>query len=582
MDKGSNSSNRTTLMGQLFIQGLMTLSLFVAHSSSGQIPQISNYFKKNIRISGQANLYGELYDVQGTTRRRPPSTRRLSFSPSFAFTNFFSVSADFMLSSEGSYSRQNMNLMGLHPTWKWGRAHLGDYSDIFSSATFNGVNVKGAEIDLFPGRFRFAVGGGQTKRAVDGNVINQNYAQYLYASRIGYGKTNASFLDLIFVKVKDDVSSLSKNEKWEPPRVLPDTLNTELDTLWVEPPYNPYAVTPQENLVMGFSGRLQLLDRRVVLKMEGSGSAYTKNLETDKVDIDSVDMPGLLRAPLKRIFTPRRSSNMDFDGRANLALNLRDLTAEIGYRAIGPGYISLGVPSAVNDRKEFLFNSSVRLGIHRVQLQWNRLSDNLMKQKRETNVRNQFGMGLNTNTRSWQSNIQIQYLLMGNNAPSDTLQYDFSNLVVNIHQSLVFGRNAALRRLGIQYTVQTSNKATLAKEDKARYHTVNLTGNIQPIQNIGANVSAGLSFRKTGNEEIQTTQVYSVRLTHTTLLNKLSNSLFSTSSMVRNTHVFRVGLTSSYRLTQQNQVVFDLSHNVFRGNRDFHETRSSLALSHRF
>ena len=558
------------------------LACFFADRSAAQIEKTKTFLKKNVQLTGQFQVFGELYNVHGTQRRRPPSMGRTAFTPTLTFSNLFSVSADLMLSTEGSYARQNMNLMGLHPTWKWGRAHLGDYSDVFSSATFNGVNVKGAEIDLFPGRFRFTVGGGQTKRAVDGNVINQNYAQYLYASRIGYGNSNASFLDLIFVKVKDDVSSLSKHEKWEPPRVLPDTLNTELDTLWVEPPYNPYAVTPQENLVTGFSGRLQLLDRRVVLKMEGSGSAYTKNLETDKVDIDSVDMPGILRSPLKGIFTPRRSSSMDFDGRANLELNFKDLTAEIGYRTIGPGYVSLGVPSAVNDRREFLFNSSVRLGIHRVQLQWNRLSDNLMKQKRETNVRNQFGMGLSTNTRSWQSNIQIQYLLMGNNAPSDSLEYDFSNLIINIHQSLVFGRNAALRRLGIQYTVQTSNKAALAKEDKARYHTVNLTGNIQPIQNIGANVSVGLSFRKTGNEEIQTTQVYSVRLTHTALLNKLSNSLFSSSSMVRNTHVFRVGLTSSYRLTQQNQVVFDLSHNVFRGNRDFNETRCSLALSHRF
>jgi hypothetical protein len=582
MKKEDLSSSPTALRGRLFIRGFMILSLFAVNSSYGQIPQIGNYFKKNIRITGQANLYGELYSVDGTTRRRPPSTSRLSFSPSFAFSDFFSVSADLMLSSEGSYSRQSMNIMGLHPAWKWGRVHLGDYSDAFSSATFNGVNVKGAELDLFPGRFRFTIGGGQTRRAVDGNVIDQNYAQYLYASRIGYGRTNASFLDLIVVKVKDDVSSLSKHGEREIPRVLPDTLNAELDTLWVEPPYNPYAVTPRENLVMGLAGQLKLLNSRVVLKMEGSGSAYTKNLETDKVDIDSVDMPGFLRAPLSGIFKPRRSSCMDFDGRGDLELNLKDLTADIGYRVTGPGYISLGVPSAVNDRREFLFNSSVRFGIHRMQLQWNRLSDNLMKQKRETNVRNQFGMGVNTNTRSWQSNVQIQYLLMGNDAPSDTMEYDYSNLVVNIHQSLVFGRQAALRRLGIQYTVQTSNKAMFAKEDRARYHTVNLTGNIQLIRSIGANVSAGLSFRKTGNEEIQTTQVYSVRLTHSALLNKLSNSLFSTSSMVRDTRVFRIGLTCGYRLTQQNQLVFDLSHNVFRGSRDFHETRSSLALSHRF
>jgi hypothetical protein len=574
--------NRRTVSKWHVSQCLMILCFLVLDSALGQVSLIGNYLKKNTRLTGQANVYGELYDVHGSTRRRPPSTSRLSLSPTLAFSNFFSVSADFMLSSEGSYSRQNMNIMGLHPAWKWGRAHLGDYSEVFSGTTFNGVNVKGAEIDLFPGLFRFAIGGGQTKRAVDGNVIDQNYAQYLIASRIGYGKTNASFLDLIMVKVKDDVSSLAKPEQWDIPRVLPDTLNTELDTLWVEPPYNPYAVTPQENLVMGFTGQLQLLNSRIVLKMEGSGSAYTKNLETDKVDIDSVDMPNFLRTSLKSVFTPRRSSNMDFAFLANLGMNFRDLTVEIGYRTIGSGYISLGIPSAVNDRKEYLFNGSTKLGIHRIQFQWNRLSDNLMKQKRETNVRNQFGLGLNTNTRTWQSNIHVQYLLMGNDAPSDTLQYDFSNLVVNINQSIVFGRDAVFRRLGIQYTIQTSNKQTYTKEDKARYHTINLTGNVQLAKNFSSNASAGLSFRKTGNEEIQTTQVYSLRLTHTALSNKLSNSFFSSSSMVRDTHVFRLGLASSYRLTPQNQLVCDLSHNMFRGKNDFHETRCSLTLSHRF
>ena len=561
---------------------MMSLGVLLVSPVQGQFSQFSNYIAKNIRIGGHANVYGELYDVQGTARRRPPSTQRISFSPSFAFSHLFSISADLMLSSEQSYSRQSMNIMGLHPVWRWGRAHLGDYSDSFSSTTFHGVNVKGAEIDLFPGLFRFTAGGGQTKRAVDGNVIHQNYAQYLFASRIGYGKTNASFLDLIFVKVKDDVSSLKKSEVWDYPGVNPDTLETELDSLWVEPPYNPYAVTPQENLILGFSSRIQLLQGRVVLKMEGSGSAYTKNLETNEVKIDSVDMPDFMRSPLGKIFTPRRSSNMDFASHTQLELNLKDFKSEIGYRNIGAGYISLGMPSAVNDREEILFNSSARLGIHRIRLQWNRLTDNLMKQKLVTNTRNQFGVGLNTGTRSWQSSLQLQYLLMGNDAPADSLEYDFNNLTVSVNQSLLFGKKTFLRRMGIQYTLQASDKTTSISEDKARYHTVNLTSGFQAARSLTANASAGLSFRKTGDEKMQTSQVYSIRLTHAAMANKLSSSLFSSSSMIRNTKVFRIGLSSSYRVTRNNQLVFDLSHNVFRGTRDFHETRGSLMLSHRF
>ncbi len=475
-----------------------------------------------------------------------------------------------------------MNLMGLHPAWKWGRAHVGDYSEVFSSTTFNGVNVKGAEIDLFPGRFRFTMGGGQTKRAVDGNVIHQNYAQYLFASRIGYGNAQTSFVDLIFVKVRDDIHSLKKSEEWNYPGVNPDTLENELDSLWVEPPYNPYAVTPQENLILGFNSRLQFLQGRLIVKMEGSGSAYTKNLQTATVDMDSLDMPDFLRSPLEKIFLPRRSSNMDFASHTQVELNLKDFKSEIGYRNIGAGYISLGMPSAVNDREEFLFNGSARLGIHRIRLQWNRLSDNLMQQKRMTNVRNQYGAGINTTTRSWQSSMQVQYLLMGNDAATDSLEYDFNNLVVNISQSLLFSKSAWLRRMGLQYTLQSSDKNTAAAAEKAQYHTVNLTGAFQAARRLSANASAGLTFRKTGTEEMQTSQVYMIRLTHTALANKLTSSIFSSSSMIRNTNVFRLGLSCSYRLTQNNQLVFDLSHNVFRGSRDFHETRGTLMLSHRF
>ena len=581
MDQQNNLRDRSTVLQRLFILSLLIGCVCIPTAALSQIPPVINYFKKNIQITGQANLYGELYDVQGTSRRRPPNTRRFSFTPCLTFSNLFSVSADFMLSSEGSYSRQNMNIMGLHPAWKWGRAHLGDYAEFFSNTTFNGVNVKGAEIDLFPGRFRFTMGGGQTQRAVDGNVINQNYAQYLYSARIGYGQQNSSFLDLIVVKSKDDISSLNKVENWQIPQVLPDTLNAELDTLWVEPPYNPYAVTPQENLVMGFNGQLQLLNSKIIFKMEGSGSAYTKNLQTAQVDVDSVEMPDFLRTPLQHIFTPHRSSNLDFALYTNMELNFKDFKTEMGYRTIGPGYISLGIPSAVNDRREYILNTMVRLGIHRIQVQCNRLTDNLLKQKQVTNVRNQFSLGLNSNTRTWQSNIQIQYLQMANDAPSDTLQYDYNSFIVSIHEAIAFGKNAALKRLGIQYTVQTSDKETMAKADKAQYHTVNATGNIQPIRNIRVNASAGLSFRKSGMEDIQTTRVYSARVTHMALFNKLSNSLFISRSMVRNTHVFRAGFTSGYQVTQRNQLVFDLAYNVFRGSKDFHETRSSVSLRHR-
>jgi len=539
------------------------------------------FFKNNIRLTGQANLYGELYEAYGTDRRRPPSTGRIVFTPTLTFSKLFSLSADFLLSTEGSSARQNLNILGLHPVWSWGKAHLGDYTENFSKYTFYGVNVKGAEIDLFPKNYRFTIGGGRTKRAVDGNIINESYNQHLFSARIGYGNSQNSFFDLIFLKVKDDPASNPKPDYDEYDYILPDTLETELDTLWIEPPYNPYAVTPQENVVTGIVSRLSIMDKRISIIFEGSGSAYTKDLNAEKVDIDSIESSGIIKKGLSHIFVPRRSSNFDFAVNTAIKLNIKDLTADAGFRHIGPGYVSLGIPSTVNDRQEYYMKTAFKYKMNRFTLNWNRLSDNLLEQKTETNTRNQLRAGWMVHSKRWRSNINMSFLKMNNEAISDTSQWDFNNLIITTNQSMLFDQSSWIRQLGIKYTYQNSNKNIPENDSESHYHTFNLTGSFKFIQFLHLNVAAGASHRQTSGKEAYLTQIYSGRLTHTALKNRLTNSIHINSSMVRDTRVFRAGVTSSYRLTRQNQVIFNCSFNSYKGTKDFKEIRSSLMLTHR-
>lgn len=561
--------------GVLVLQSL----LFLPVPLPAQSWNLKTAVAKHVRLTGQANVFGELYDVQGSDRRRPPSTGRIAFSPTLTFSSLFSVSADLMLSTEGSYSRQNMNILALHPAWRWGRAHFGDFSSSFSKHTFQGVNVKGFGLELYPGWLRFSAGGGKTRRAVEGTVLNQSYEQSLVTGKIGFQLKNGSFLDIIALKVDDDPYSIKKpDNSFE--TIIADTLENELDTLWVEPPYNPYAVTPQENFVAGLAGEMRLFDQKMVISFEGSGSAYTKNTDADPVDADSLDMPGILREPLKKIFTPRRGSNLDYAFETKARLNAGQMTVEIGTQYVGPGYVSLGLPSSVNDRRDIYLSTSFRAGIHRLQIQGNRLSDNLLGQKRETNIRDQIRFSLNTNVPHWQSSVSLQVLAMGNHARNDTLDYSYDNLVFSTQQSMVFGKGTVVRRLGCQYTYQTSGKIQVNKQSRDHYHTVNLTGNLQMRQNVGFNGSVGLSFRNSESQGSYSTTVYSGRLTHMAMKNKLSTSLNASSSMVRDTRVLRVGATSSYRITPQNQMVFNWSRNFVWGPRDFNEGRVSLTLSH--
>jgi hypothetical protein len=506
----------------------------------------------------------------------------MSLALNMRFSEFFTISARMMLSTEGSSARQNINIMGLHPAWKWGQAHIGDYSDNFSKYTFNGVNVKGAEIDLFPGKFRFTIGGGQSRRAVEGILVHESFGQHMIASRIGYGSKNGSFIDLIFLKAKDDPASLMKPEDFDYTYVIPDTMGTELDTLWIEPPYNPLSVTPQENMVIGFSSRIQILQNPLFLEIEGNGSAFTKDLNAASIVMDSIDASGLVKSFFDGIFTPRAGSNFDFALNTQLGMDLRNLKLNVGFRHIGPGYVSLGIPSTVNDRQELIFNTTFKLGIHRFRFGWNRLSDNLLNQKQQTNARNQFQTSIATITKRWRSQFNIRHLMMNNDTPTDSLEWTFNNLIFSTHQSLMFGRESTFRQIGLQYTYQTSNKELFSQSNKNHYHTINLTTNLRFFRQLNLNTSIGLSFRNSNTQCTYTTQVYSLRLMHVAFQNKLTNSLFSSSSMVRDTRMLRTGITSSYRLAKAYRLTFNLSYNNFRGTRDYKEFRSTLMLSHQF
>ena len=159
MNKNPFNSSVRGDMNPLFCFALFIwwMILCLPEYASAQQGTVFQFLKNNIRLTGQANVYGELYKAYDTDQRRPPSTSRLVFTPTLTVSKFFSISGDFILSTEGSRARQNMNIMGLHPVWPWGKAHLGDFTDSFSKYTFNGVNVKGAEIDLFPDRYKRGV-----------------------------------------------------------------------------------------------------------------------------------------------------------------------------------------------------------------------------------------------------------------------------------------------------------------------------------------------------------------------------------------------------------------------------------------
>lgn len=90
-----------------------------------------NIVQENVDISGQAGVYGELYGISGRDARRPSSTGRIFLRPRITFLNELTLNINVLLSSEGISARQNINKIGLDPSWNWGSAHVGDFLKTF-------------------------------------------------------------------------------------------------------------------------------------------------------------------------------------------------------------------------------------------------------------------------------------------------------------------------------------------------------------------------------------------------------------------------------------------------------------------
>ncbi|BDQ02018.1 hypothetical protein [Ignavibacterium sp.] len=173
----------------------------------------SNFVKENFRIGGEIGAYGEYYTTNNEFARRPNATGRLFFRPTIDLFDLIQIPFEFLISTEGSSARQNINQFGINPKWSWGSLHLGDFSTEYSRYTLSGVLIRGGGINLNPGNFRFSTAAGFTRRSVPGGAQDGSFKRFLLASKIGYGNESVSFLDLIFLRAKDEISSLDRNDK---------------------------------------------------------------------------------------------------------------------------------------------------------------------------------------------------------------------------------------------------------------------------------------------------------------------------------------------------------------------------------
>lgn len=548
-------------------------------TSQGGESSVISTVQSWIKISGEAGTYGEVYSISGMSSRRPPTTGRIFIRPVLTILDNFNLAFDFFLSTEGSAAKQQMDQIGIHPAWSWGQAHIGDFSQDFSRYTLSGITIRGGGFEINPGIFRLQIVGGQSQRMVDNGPYESAYARYLVGMKIGIGKSESSFFDINIVRSRDDLSSISRDKfmSFQKDSVQVDSgYISKVDTIYS-------GVTPQENLIVGTNFQLKLFSGMIQLRGEAAGSVYTKDMYSQNFKIEK--MPEIVG----EIYTAKLSSNLDYAYNADLIFQERTVNAKIGYRLIGPGYTSLGLPSLINDKK--IIDGGLGLNLFQgtliIQTKYGRQTDNVVKQKLFTITRNEFAVTT--------SIIPVREVMLTVNFVNNSFENDNTNDTLklsNLNNAYNFTGTYQFALFNLNHIVLASYAYQVYKDK----NILRLNNNVNS-QNVMINFSTMISQDWTVSTGFQLNTVsvqtqnnstlgLSARVTNKMFSNRLNNSLSYSfnSSSASTSNNFQI--QSMFSLDQSNSIALSVRTNIFSGKApmkyNFVENVGSLAYTYRF
>lgn len=434
------------------------------------------------RLSGTIEVGGELYGADGIDARRPGASSRLAIRPTLTLFGEFSVGLDILVSTEGSELRQNMSQFGINPRWGWGQLHLGDFSNSLSEYTMGNVRIRGGGLELTPGPLRFAVQGGRVQRAVSARGDDVTFQRNLVAARLGFGEEDGSYFDLHLLKADDDLDSVER-ELLVLDTTLADTIPEGL---------RPQVGTrPQENLVAGAAGQLDLFGGAFSVSGEAAAALITRDKLSPEVSLDSVGTA----AALSGLQEFRLSTSGDFAYRVDAELGRGGWGLEGGYEYIGPGYVSLGLPYLINDRRAFNVGGRLTVLGNALSLQgrFRQQRNNLLDQKEHTTSRNIFSATASVRaSQRVTANLTVTGNTIRNDAELASAALDNTSIAVATNAAIttdLFGKASAVT---LGYTLsRTASGAEAVEIPTVTVHNVT-TGvqmTLSPSLTVGPTVS---------------------------------------------------------------------------------------------
>lgn len=222
----------------------------------------SPYWASGVKATGSITAYGELYDLSGTggTPARPGQTGRIEVNSTLSFANGqVQVPLQALLSSDQASFRQEINRIGINPTWRDYTLHAGYFAPRLTDLTLADATLLGAGVEGHPGRFHFDLGYGRARRAIlpaAGQLVAPEFARWMGMGRIGWQAPTGFLLEASAVNASDREQSLGAFGQ------------------------TTAAAAPQDNLVLSVHGKVPFSGRRLWLDVEAARSRYKADLRT--------------------------------------------------------------------------------------------------------------------------------------------------------------------------------------------------------------------------------------------------------------------------------------------------------------
>lgn len=392
------------------------LLVFLCIPAHGQdIGQLTK--QQPFAITGGIDARAIFYKASGISPRYLPFNYYLSGTPVISLYGI-QIPLYFSFSRQQNSFSQPFNQFGLSPEYKWVKVHAGYRNLHYSNFTLAGHTFLGGGLELRPGKWRIDGMYGRFNKATVLDTLQGVYVENFsfqrtgYTVKLGYG-TERSYFDLITLRAKDHANSAEPHER------------ASLDSM---------SITPGENWVNGFQGRLTIFDGKVILESDGAISLYTHDSRLNAIP-DSV-----LNDDIKRFenFVPVNSSSQLYGAfQASASYKIRSLTLKLQYRFVDAGYKSMGAYFLNNDLENWTINPAVTLAQGKVRFYGSVgfQRDNLQNTKRAT-ARRIIGAANVTAQLNENLGVDVSYTNFSNTQRARTIRFADSLRVAQSTQNL--------------------------------------------------------------------------------------------------------------------------------------------------